>query len=1547
MAGTNGATASWRRAPTKQGTRELGIPPLVERTGIENGGNHVTLPGGPAEKRGNLYEKWWTLSELVRVLAGETESVRIEDPNVDKAEFVVTASGRRELHQVKRSHWRGKWTLSDLARDGLLRAMGEQLSGNDDWFVFASGSEARELADLCCRARAAESDREFDQRFLAADSQRQRFTRLLKCWGCDLPTARELLQRIYVRTIDERALRDSAKYAVAWLFRAERSAVVAELRGIAEDSVHCTLSREVLLEKLTQRGIPLREVGDSDDAVSTVRSARDITETFLNGARRKLIQHELVPQAAAATLLSRLEGSASDSVLTGKAGSGKTACTVQLADCLRERGIPTLAFRLDRYLGARTTTDLGRALGLKDSPIVALAAAAEANRLPGVLIVDQLDAVSTMSGRSSGAFDLVDQLLHEARGARRRAAVHTVVVCRAFDWVNDARLRNLLPPDLDSQVEVGEFSIEEVKSILLRAGFDPTLFRRGQLDLLLLPQNLALFLEADFDASATPVFDKAIVLFDRYWYAKRKSVEEQVRTSQDAWVKAISVLCDEMTTTQELSVPRESLDGFSPNLLERMSSEGVLTFDGRRYGFGHESFFDYCFARLFVSRTGSLVSFLTQSEQHLFRRAQVRQVLGYCRDTQRERYLRELSSLLSDEGIRAHVKELAFALLAEVADPTEREWEVWEPWTRPTLSALAEGTPNADRLSALAWRRLFASPSWFNFIEQRGLVESWLASDNDRLVELAVNYLRFHLLLSPDRVAALLEPYTDRGEPWSTRLRNFMQTARFDASRRIFDLFLRLIDNGALDEMNEPMAGQIPLWSMVHTRVRNHPEWMSEVLAHWIRRRLAALHAAGETPSRRDILGSDTSLTSMIAEAAEHVPSVYVEYVLPIVLDISDSTLIDDEPPRRDSVWMDLIKSQHPSGEDVCLHALAGALASLAREGAVDLTDVVTDLRRRETHVANHLLLAVYRGGAARNADEAASMFYDEPWRFRCGLSDNQHWCAMETIQAIVPQCATESRDRLESAILEYACPFERTTSGYKRRGRAQFSLLSVIPAELRSARANARFRELERKLKKPDGEPTGVRGGWIGSPIERHGTDRMTDEQWLSAIAKYRAEFPTYFTLGEFKGGATQLAQALATRASEEPERFARLSLRFPVDTHTAYLGHTLAALKDASVDSDLKLEVCRKAFSESREACGRAIADVLGKIEGPLPNDATEMLHWLMTEHSDPDTERWKQHDSRGEPDPNGITDAGLQSTRGGAAIAIRDVIRRKSGNIDRFGPTLDRMVRDRSASVLSWVAATLRAVALHDPSLAMRLFRDMDLSETWLLATRHVQNFIEERLADSFTELRPILDRMVGSSEPEIGRAGARLATLALLMDQDSADLVEDSFRGGPDHRLGVAEVASANIAVPECRRWATRSLTVLFNDDNVEVRAAAESCFRELRHEALDEYEELIEAFCDSPALQDGSRSLLHLLEESRGRLPGITCVVCEKLLAIWTKGNGDILTGHVDTLTLATLVFRTYQQHQSDEWGDRTLDLIDRMCLDGIGDAGRQLEQFER
>ena len=619
----------------------------------------MPLPGGAANKFGNRYEKWWTLSEFVRILFGSAEAIRLEKPDVDKAEFVVTTGSRREFHQAKRSNSDGKWSLARLRSDGLLQTIGDALADNVDRFVFASGSDAPELSDLSEAANAAESVEEFERVFLKADARSEPFEKLCRDWACDVPTAFDRLRRLEVRTIGEPELREKVEWGLQALFIADPTEVQETLSAIAEDSIHKTITPHGLSDVLAGRGYPVRAVRNPKQAAAAVRAATD--NQYLENAQNQLIRQELVPREAAKTLLSRLGESSTDSVVTGKAGSGKTACVVQIVKGLREGGMPVLALRLDRLASGLTTIGVGQRLGLEESPARVLAAAARFADRPGVLLVDQLDAVSTMSGRMSGAFDLVEGLLREARGVRAHVPIHIVVVCREFDWRHDSQLRHLVP-DSEAKVEVTEFTPAETSTILSDAGFDPTSFRPPQLELLRLPQNLSLFLEAGFDVSHTPAFDTAKDLFDRYWDEKRQKVELRATPSADRWLEVVEGLCTAMTSAQQLSVPKERLDGVAATYLEQMASEGVITFDGRRYGFGHESFFDYCFARLFFARPKALTSFIETSEQHLFRRAQVRQVLTYLRDADPARYLRELRDLLANDGIRTHIKHLAFAL---------------------------------------------------------------------------------------------------------------------------------------------------------------------------------------------------------------------------------------------------------------------------------------------------------------------------------------------------------------------------------------------------------------------------------------------------------------------------------------------------------------------------------------------------------------------------------------------------------------------------------------------------------------------------------------------------------------------------------------------------------------------------------------------------------------------------------------------------------------------------------------------------------------------
>ena len=1492
------------------------------------------LPGGPAAKLGNRYETWCAVAELVRLLRGQTDTLRIEVPRIDKADFIVWTGTRREAHQVKRSHPDGKWSFAALRADGLIRDIGKFLADANSRFVFTSGSEARELLELVQAAKDAESIEEFTSSFVGKTRRKDRFGTLVADWDCAAQTGVDRLRRIELRTVDEGVLQENVRLGALALLVADPENVLAELRAIAEDSVHRTITRECLVDELARKGYRLRRVINPQDTALLVEEA---TNRYLDGARRRLIQHELIHRSASATLLSRLDAASSDSALTGKAGSGKTASVIEVAEGLRARRQPVLAFRLDRIPSSvQTTTDLGRHLGLEESPVLVLAAAAEVRGRPGVLIVDQLDAVSTMSGRNSTAFDLVERLIEEARGTWARTTIHTVVVCRSFDWKNDSRLRRLLPKDHD-RIDVTEFQSDEVEIVFAREGFDPELFQPRQLELLRLPQNLSLFLEAGLDPSREPDFNTATRLFDEYWNSKRRAVNTG---ETDQWMPVIETLCDEMNANQLLWVPRERMDRIPPAYLGQLASEGVLTFDGRRYGFGHESFFDYCFARVFVNRSEPITSFLKESEQHLFRRAQVRQVLAYLRDADRPRYVRELEGLLSDHGIRTHIKYLVFALLAEVTDPTDEEWNIWVKWTAAVLRTIENGMQDTDELSQLAWRWFFRSTSWFPYVDRRGLIKCWLASGNDRVVDMAMNYLWVHQSHAPARVACLLEPYVDHGDKWSHRFRSLMDKTQHHTSRAYFELLLRLVDSGTLDADSASTANGRSFWRMLYSVGENRPEWVPEIIAHRLRRQHLIIRASGKNPSSSDLIGYDEAAVRMIQAASERAPTEFVEHVLPVVLHISTSSLIWERLPREDTVWNFLSKSEPHTGEQACLFGLASALTYSARKDCGALHRVVSNLCGRDTYVANYLLQSAYRAAPSYFADEAVSILCHQPWRFQCGVSENPNWNAMMLIQAVVQHCSASNRARLESVIVDYVGPFERPTARlrYNGIGRTSFSLLSVIPMGLRGPRANRYFFELERRFGAPGGEPSEMSGGFVRSPIAETAVAKMTDDQWRRAIIKYAKGQPPFSWTDFLKGGAHELAQVLGKQTKEDPERFARLSLTLPVDANPAYLERVLEALRDSPVDPELKLSVCRKAYADSRTMCGKYIADVLGSIDDALPEDAVDMLQWLATEHENPDKEAWQEDAGTGQTYYNGdIHMNGINTTRGRAAEAIQRLILTDATYIERLRPAIDRMVSDRSAAVRSCVAGTLGAVAYRDPGLGMSLFLSMNLAEDRLLATPYVERFIRSYLRDQFPALRAIVERILRSSEPEVREAGARLASGAAMIHKSAGRLGDEVLHGTPRQRMGAAQVAAGNVGISEFRAWCETRLRTLFNDDDKDVRRRASFCFVRLRSDSLETYAELIDSFCESRAFVGGAFSLIQALEESRGRLPGMTCMVCNRLLD----------HASTDTFAVAKLIFRTYQQHQNDEWTSRSLDMIDRLCLERYAGVGSEFEEFDR
>ncbi len=1522
----------------------------------------MPLPGGPADKFGNRYEHWWTVLQFVRVIDGQATSIRIEDPAVDKAEFVLTAGDHQELHQAKRSHRDGKWSLSSLGRDGLLQAMFDQLSKNPDArFVFVSSSDAPELRELTERAESAENLGEFEAEFINAEAQEEALGKLRSFWhNTDTAAAYEILRRIEVHTVDEREIEERVRESLLARFLTKPDEICDTLRSIVEDSIHETIDREFLISTLQGRGFPLRKLTRPNDAFPLIS---DVTTRYLEAARRKLIQGALIHRSSTQALLAKIKENAArgaDCVLTGKAGGGKTGCVIECVEALRQSDSPVavLVFRLDRIEPVLSTKELGARLDLEESPALVVATAAEAISGEAVLVIDQLDAVSTTSGRRADFFDVVEGLLSEVRSLRARVKFHVVVVCREFDWKNDHRLRPLLPED-SPNIAVTDFSLDEVKSALTTSGFDTELFGAKQLELLRLPQNLALFLDAHYDPQSRPMFSSPKELFDRYWSEKRRRVNERATPLPDHWNGVIQLLCDEMTASQQLSVLKEKLDQFPNDYLDQMASEGVLSFDGKRYGFGHESFFDYSFARGFVAKEESLAAFLVNSEQHLFRRAQVRQVLVYLRDADQDRYCRELGGLLTDERIRVHLKDLAVALAVSLPKPEENEWEVLAPWIESQLEALSSGKPNPDKFGLMVWNHFFGSEPWFAIADAKGLISGWLSSEDEALVNTGVNYVSFHQRHSGGRVAELLEPFVGKGGDWPQRLCHVMQRADHANSRRFFDLFLRLIDDGTLDDARDALASNGTFWLMLGQLAEKRLDWIPEVLARWLLRRFSIVQKTVDSSGGHDwynLFNHDEFGSEHVYDSATKFPDKFTQYVLPVILKIADETVYEGQtPPKRDAVWPYLFNSEYSPIDEACRNAIAVALEKLAESKAESIPKILAELKSCETYMANYLLLRAYTAGAGHFADDAVSELCDKTWRFECGYSDSTYWIAIQLIKAVVPLCSDENRARLEDIILDYVPYYERTPKGYKFRGSACFALLSSIPLELRSKNAQARYAELERKFGAPESPPKEIKVYQVGSPIEKKAAEKMTDEQWLKAIQEYNSEESKHRWENPEKGGALQLARTLQERVKEEPERFARLSFRFPPNANPVYMAHVLQGLKETAGLTELKLQACRKAYSENREDCGQAITDLLGSVEEPLSDDAVRILDWLATEHPEPDKELWREEAPSGSVYYGGdILTHGINTTRGRAAEAIRDLILRDASYINRFRVTVERLINDESVAVRACASSTLLAIINHDSEFALGQFlrlvepRGNKTDDDRLLATHYVERFINYGLYEHFGNLRHVVERLLRSEQPETSEAGARLSSIAVLLRHDDAEaLVEEALRGTPSQRLGVAQVASAHVGKVEYRQWSERQLLALFNDSDSKVRQEAASCFRRLEGQPLESYENLISKFCNSAAYQEDSFAILRALEESPQKLPGITHTVCEKFLDRFSDEAGDMRTHRaLDGHNLAKLILRTYHQHQRDEWASRCLDLIDRMCLEGVYDVRAGLAEYE-
>jgi hypothetical protein len=800
-------------------------------------------------------------------------------------------------------------------------------------------------------------------------------------------------------------------------------------------------------------------------------------------------------------------------------------------------------------------------------------------------------------------------------------------------------------------------------------------------------------------------------------------------------------------------------------------------------------------------------------------------------------------------------------------------------------------------------------------------------------------------------VAELLVPFVGNGGEWKTRLRAIMEWGNLEKGRRFFDLFLRLLDDGTLDEARDRFASNGTFWSMLHGLAEQRPTWCAELAAHWLDRRRIVAKAAPEESERpwsllNDGFGGEELLTS-----ARGNPMAFLECVLPAVLRMAAAFTYgeDEEEFSRDQVWPSRYRGEGIEQSEAYLSACETAFEIIGRESPGSLRPFVAQLSAHRLYTANHLLMSACLCAPEVFTEDALQLLADEPKRLSCGYSDSAFWVARQVIEKCSAFCSDETFRRLEEVLLSFMSPYERTKEGRRARGHAAFNLASSLASERRSRNTNVRIAEWIEKFKTPDGPPRGIHCYSVESPIKKESALHMTDEQWLRTIARYDSDREMYDYERPERGGAGPLAGMMQGFVKEQPERFARLALRFPDNAEPSYFMNVLYGLREAAIPGDMKLAVARRIFGRTDSACLCAVLDLLGTItDTELSNDAVQFIRRIAEEHSDPQAELWEAK----RPDYGGdILTHGLNTVRGHAAGAMRALIHTDARYLTLFTPTIEKLVADPSLAVRACLASTLAVAAMHDTPQALQWMRRLLDADDRLLVTAYVGDFIRRGLRGHFDTFAPIIERMLRSEHEKVRQEGGLLACLARLYHERADPLSESALRGDAHCRLGACGVAGSNLLYPECRAWCETTLCRFFADENEGVRKKAAGCFRQLWKSPdtpLTDFDPLIRAFLESPAFADEPAVLLRALENTNCRVPDTSLDVCEVFVTRCAErardSRGSFASGEH---TVVKLVFTAYAQLQANELQARALHLIDRMCLEGLHSAGKHLSDFER
>ncbi|OZG70864.1 hypothetical protein BTA51_23795 [Hahella sp. CCB-MM4] len=1504
--------------------------------------------GGIADKLGNGYESKWIVKYLILLVSGKAKWFKFEglDTEYTGFEFACEVNGRTEWHQSKNNCSKGNWSINSLASEGILRAFANRL-GNDPTArcFFVSQDNAKDFRTLSEKSRIADDLPQLEDHL--SRKQAEALAELRIHWDVDDALLFDWLNRSIVEIIPEREL-DTFIDCYGDLYFHDGKGTYSFLRGILEDNFNTKLTTDDLREQIAKKGTLEFKSWLFD---STLKKKVDIeTEAYLDsylpfGFSGTIIERQ-TENDVVDMVLNRQSG-ADIIFVTGSAGVGKSGINRGVLKKLIDKEIPVLAFRIDQFLSCNNKEELGAQItGQRESPVTILKTLAPDDI--AVLFIDQIDAVSDISGRGGNVKKVLFRLLEEAKSF---GTIKVVMSCRTFDLNNDARLKDIYDQDAVSSIEVPQLDWDsEILPLLKGKDIEVQQFTDKQKNLLSLPINLTIFLniyEQGFSFSSTTA------LYREFLIKKQRHISS---TSSPNWTLAqvLGELSLWMSEKQQLSAPVQILDQY-PNALEILSSEGLITISKHNVNFFHESFFDYIYARSFVTSKISIDEMLCSGEQHLFRRTQVRQILEAIREIDSQRYLEELCQILTSDKIRYHIKSAIARWLRSLNSPTSTEFRL-----------LSELNTEKGEFHSLFRMAVLAPGAWYNLLIDNGWIRQYLTKGSEREIHDILWLLSICAEKSHESVALVLrKTLAVKPELVSKLFSWFIKLHLREPAPALLELYLELIDQNPKCFLKSLADYNFSLH--FHGWVDSAPDLCGQLI-----RKVFSIWC-NENPDEIPLVGGKESIidSHSLSEIAKKSPLAFIEGTTEVFISAVTAAVNTNEYHYEISRRA---YSGINHGFDDFLSKYRKSIIQVAVEQPSVAKEYLLLLPAKKHNCFMHIYLEAI-ASAPVSLSYLLPDLIDGEMAFEAGFNGAKWLSLANAYKSASPYLSEQESKIIEEHITSYMPEINYSLSAYQmaisdcdniwntttktaigylnRSGYLQWCILETVGEKLRNDVTKQKLSQLRRKF--PNGKvekPDHNEASWVGPPLPKSSTEKMDDESWLSAIKKYNEDWSSGRSLGE--GGASELAGCLHGYAVLNPKRFSALSLKIPHDSNPAYVREIVRGLSESEnssiTDAEL-IDVIMHAHGHPKKPFGEAIARLIRcKPHLTENSEILDLLIWYaLNGESSEDVD--ESNLARESIDIDSLLEGGdqlhirgLNGVRGSAWDALHIVLADVSSAEEKIIDAIKFSVENEPlVSVRCCIMESFCAIFNKDKDLFSKLIYQLIDPDNCKVNETHTAlsplitytgiylfPYVFIQLPDLAVRL---VDKLINSNNANMHLIGVWLIYCESFRDEGFIENAESYPITKPVYRKIMASVARDVIGWTASKDRAEMLLNEFFHDVDGDIRRRAASAFRNLEKDDFVHYKNMCHNFIDSPAFTFHGSYMLYKFEDVEENISDIIVSSAEKIIstAIAKKQAGETFGSDLhqiqDHLKSAYLASEANPEERK-----KILDLIDLMLV---------------